>query len=111
MNSEFSNLFNLKEVLLSNNLSKILAFQELEIDKIYLSVTDFPDLELFLKSSTKDLSDYFLILYEFQEDLEDFDFSSFSSKTQALATRVKKLTEKLIDLILELEENLDDFED
>jgi hypothetical protein len=112
LNEELSNLFNLKEVLTNQQeLTSILAYQELEIDGVYLSIHDFGFLEQFLRSSDKSLDDCFCILFDFQEDMENFDFSSFSKETQDLSEKVKKLTSQSMNFITELEESLNDCSD
>lgn len=112
LNEEFSNLFNLKEVLMNQHeLTSILAYHELEIDAIYLCSHDFEFLEQFLKSSSRSLDDCFLTLYDFQDEIEDFSFDSFSLQTQILAEKVKNLTNQSMNFITELEEILQNCRD
>lgn len=112
LNEEFSNLFNLKEVLMNQHeLTSILAYHELEIDAIYLCSHDFEFLEQFLKSSSRSLDDCFLTLYDFQDEIEDFSLDSFSLQTQILAEKVKNLTNQSMNFITELEEILQNCRD
>ena len=112
LNEEVSNLFNLKEVLMNQHeLTSILAYHELEMDAIYLCTHDFEFLEQFLKSSSRSLDDCFLTLYDFQDEIEDFSFDSFSVQTQILAEKVKNLTKQSMNFITELEEILQNCRD
>lgn len=109
LNDQFSKFYNLQEVLVQQQeLTAILAYYELEIEAILFSLTDFPLLRQFLRCCVKDLDDSFIILHDFYEEIEYFDFTSFSLRTQSQANKVKELTLNSLDCIAILEENLED---